>query len=184
MELKIDKNEIVSQVLSFLKQRVKNIFLEDGIRYDIIDAVLDVDSDGDVVDIKHRIKAIKELYDQPVFRKILNSSNRVLNLSKDYEETEINKSLLKEKAELNLYHKYESIYPQTKEFIANKEYKKVFKLLGDLCEPVDEFFDQVLVMDKDNNIRKNRIALIKKIGILFNQVADLSKIVSTKERRE
>jgi glycyl-tRNA synthetase beta chain len=184
VELKIDENEIVSQILSFLKQRVKNIFLEDGIRYDIIDAVLDVDSDGDVVDIKHRIKAIKELYNQPIFRKILNSSNRVLNLSKNNEETEIDKSLLKEKAELNLHHNYESIYPRTKEFICKKEYKKVFKLLGDLCEPVDEFFDQVLVMDKDNNIRKNRIALIKKIGILFNQVADLSKIVSTKERRE
>lgn len=184
VELKIDENEIVSQILSFLKQRLKNIFLEDGIRYDVIDAVLAVDSNGDVVDIKNRIKAIEELYNQPIFRKILSSSNRVLNLSKNNEENEIDQSLLKEKAELNLYHKYEIVFPQIKEFIFNKEYKKVFKLLGDLCEPVDEFFDQVLVMDKDNNIRKNRIALIKKIGILFNQVADLSKIVSTKERRE
>ena len=184
VELKIDENEIVSQILSFLKQRVKNIFLEDGVRYDVIDAVLAVDNVGDVVDIKHRIKTIEELYNQPIFRKILNSSNRVLNLSKNNEETEIDKSLLKEKAELNLYHNYESIYPRIKEFICKKEYKKVFKLLGDLCEPVDEFFDQVLVMDKDRDTRKNRIALIKKIGILFNQVADLSKIVSTKERRE
>lgn len=184
VELKIDENKIVSQILSFLKQRVKNIFLEDGIRYDIIDAVLAVDRDGDAVDIKNRINAIEELYNQPIFRKILSSSNRVLNLSKNNEENEIDQSLLKEKAELNLYHKYEIVYPQIKEFIFRKEYKKVFKLLGDLCEPVDEFFDQVLVMDKDNNIRKNRIALIKKMGILFNQVADLSKIVSTKERRE
>lgn len=184
VELKIDENKIVSQILSFLKQRLKNIFLEDRIRYDIIDAVLAVDSDGDAVDIKNRIKAIEELYNQPIFRKILSSSNRVLNLSKNNEENEIDQSLLKEKAELNLYHSYEIIYPQINEFIFNKEYKKVFKLLGDLCEPVDEFFNQVLVMDKDNNIRKNRIALIKKIGILFNQVADLSKIVSTKERRE
>jgi glycyl-tRNA synthetase beta chain len=184
VKLKIDENQIVSQILSFFKQRLKNIFLEDGIRYDIIDAVLAVDSDGDAVDIKNRIKAIEELYNQSIFRKILSSSNRVLNLSKNNEENEIDQSLLKEKAELNLYHNYESIYPQIKEFIFRKEYKKVFKLLGDLCEPVDEFFDQVLVMDKDNNIRKNRIALIKKIGILFNQVADLSKIVSIKERRE
>lgn len=184
VELKIDENKIVSQILSFLKQRLKNIFLEDRIRYDIIDAVLAVDSDGDAVDIKNRIKAIEELYNQPIFRKILSSSNRVLNLSKNNEENEIDQSLLIEKAELNLYNNYKNIYPRTREFIFNKEYKKVFKLLGDLCEPVDEFFDQVLVMDKDNNIRKNRIALIKKIGILFNQVADLSKIVSTKERSE
>ena len=184
VELKIDENEIVSQILYFLKQRVKNIFLEDGIRYDVIDAVLAVDSDGDVVDIKHRIKAIEELYNQPIFVKILNSSSRVLNLSKNSEETEIDRSLLKEKAELRLYHNYENNYPRIKEFISNKEYKKVFNLLGDLCEPVGEFFDQVLVMDKDEEIRKNRISLIKKIGILFNQVADLSKIVSVKEGRE
>ena len=184
VELKIDENEIVSQILNFLKQRVKNIFLEEGIRHDVIDAVLAVDSDGDVVDIKNRIKVIEELYNQPIFGKILNSSSRVLNLSKNSEENEIVRSLLKEKAELSLYHNYESIYPRTKEFIYNKEYKKVFKLLGDLCEPVDEFFDQVLVMDQDKEIRKNRIALIKKIGILFNQVADLSKIVSIKEGRE
>ncbi len=184
LELQIDENKIVSQILNFFKQRVKNIFLEEGIRYDIIDAVLAVDSDGDVVDVKRRIKAIEELYNQPIFRKILNSSSRVLNLSKNIEEAEINKLLLKEKAELKLYHNYESIYPQVKEFICNKDYKKAFKLLGNLCEPVDEFFDQVLVMDKDKHIRKNRIALIKKIGILFNQVADLSKIVSIKEGRK
>jgi glycyl-tRNA synthetase beta chain len=184
LKLNIDENEIVSQILNFYIQRVKNIFLEEGIRYDVIDAVLAVDSDYDVVDIKHRIKTIEELYDQPFFRKILNSSSRVLNLSKNNEETDIDRSLLREKAELSLYQDYESIYSRTRESICIKEYKKIFKLLEDLCEPVDVFFDQVLVMDKDKDIRKNRIALIRKIGILFNQVADLSKIVSMKEGRE
>ena len=183
-ELKIDENEIVSQILNFIKQRVKNIFLEDGISYDVIDAVLAADNNGDIVDIKHRIEAIEEFYHQPIFGKIITSSSRVLNLSKNSEKTEINKLLLREKAELNLYHNYEDIYPRIKKFICNKEYKKTLKLLGDLCEPVDEFFDQVLVMDKDKDIRKNRVALIKKIGILFNQVADLSKIVSVKEGRK
>ena len=183
-ELKIDENEIVSQVLNFIKQRVKNIFLEDGISYDVIDAVLATDNNGDIVDIKHRVEAIEEFYHQPIFGKIITSSSRVLNLSKNSEKTEINKLLLREKAELNLYHNYEDIYPRIKKFICNKEYKKTLKLLGDLCEPVDEFFDQVLVMDKDKDIRKNRVALIKKIGILFNQVADLSKIVSVKEGRK
>ena len=183
-ELKIDKNEIVSQILNFIKQRVKNIFLEDGISYDVIDAVLAADNNGDIVDIKHRIEAIEEFYNQPIFGKIITSSSRVLNLSKNSEKAEINKLLLREKAELNLYHNYEEIYPRIKKFICNKEYKKALKLLGDLCEPVDEFFDQVLVMDKDKDIRKNRVALIKKIGILFNQVADLSKIVSVKEGRK
>jgi len=183
-ELKIDENEIVSQILLFFKQRIKNIFLEDGVPYDIIDAVLAIENSGDVVDIKHRIKSIEEFYNLPIFGKILISSSRVLNLSKNSEEAEINKFLLKEKAELNLFHHYEDIYPRIKKLICNNEYREALNLLGDLCEPVDEFFDQVLVMDKNNDIRINRVALIKKIGILFNQVADLSRIVSVKERRE
>ncbi|MEA1940489.1 MAG: glycine--tRNA ligase subunit beta [Candidatus Caldatribacteriota bacterium] len=181
LKSKVDENEIMSQLLYFFKQRVKNIFLEGGIRYDIIDAVLAVESEGDVVDIKNRIKSIEEFYNKPVFRKILGSSNRVLNLSKKSEETKIDKSLLKEEAEINLYHNYEDIYQRTKEYIFSKDYEKAFKLLGDLCEPVDIFFDQVLVMHKDKEIRKNRIALIKKVGILFNKIADLSKIALAKE---
>ncbi|MBC8389970.1 MAG: glycine--tRNA ligase subunit beta [Actinobacteria bacterium] len=101
-ELKIDENEIVSQILNFIKQRVKNIFLEDGISYDVIDAVLAADNNGDIVDIKHRIEAIEEFYNQPIFGKIITSSSRVLNLSKNSEKAEINKLLLREKAELNL----------------------------------------------------------------------------------
>jgi len=181
LEFKIGENEIISQILSFLKQRLRNLFLEDGIRYDVIDAVLAVDSNGNLVDIKYRIKVIEELYNQPIFRNIFNSSNRVLNLSKNSKEIDIKKSLLKENAELNLYYNYKNIYPQVKEYISNKEYKKAFKLLEGLCEPVDEFFDQVLVMDKNVEIRKNRIALIKKVNILFNQMADLSKINLAKE---
>lgn len=181
LEFKKDGNETVSKILSFFKQRIKNVFLEDGIHYDVIDAVLAVDSSGNLVDIKHRIKIINELYDQPIFRRILNSSNRVLNLSKNSKEIDIKESLLKEKAEINLYYNYKNIYLRVKEYISNKEYEKVFKLLENLCEPVDEFFDQVLVMEKNAEIRKNRIALIKKINILFNQIADLSKIALTKE---
>lgn len=184
VELKIDLNEIISQILNFFQQRLKKFFLEQEIRYDVIDAVLAVDGDGDVFVIKKRIETIKDLYDQPIFKKILVSSSRVLNLSKNNQETEIDPLLFKEKAELNLYHDYKGIYSRAEKLIYNQEYKELFKLLGDLCEPIDEFFDQVLVMDQDRDVRKNRVALIKKVGMLFNQVADLSKIVSIKEGRE
>ncbi len=117
-------------------------------------------------------------------KKYLTRSNRVLNLSKNDKEIEVDKSLLKEKAEYNLYYNYENIVPRVKEYIFNKDYKRVFELLEDLCKPVEEFFEKVLVMTKEANIRRNRIAIIKKISILFNQVADLSKIVSTKEKGE
>ena len=172
-----EEGEIIAQIFSFLKQRVKNIFLEEGIRYDIINAVLKVENNGDLVDIKNRIKAIEEFYNEPSFRKVINSSNRVSNLSKNSPEIDLKESLLKEKAEFNLYQQYNGIHPRIKKYVDQRKYKKVLKLLESLGEPIDEFFDQVLVMDKDPEIRNNRIALLKKIGALFNQVADLSEIV-------
>jgi len=181
LELTKGEGETLSQTLSFFKQRIKNVFLEDGVHYDVIDAVLAIENNGDLVDIKHKIKAIEEFYNQPIFRRILNSSNRVLNLSKNSKEIDIKESLLKETAEFNLYYNYNNIYPRVREYISNGEYRKALKLLESLCGPVDEFFDKVLVMDKNADIRKNRIALIKKVSILFNQIADLSKIVLIKE---
>jgi glycyl-tRNA synthetase beta chain len=184
LKLKKEESSIIFEILNFIQDRMKNILLENGIRYDIINAVLAVNVEGNLVDIKRRIEVIDEIYNKTIFKKIVTSSNRVLNLSKNSKEIEIKESLLKEVEEKNLYQHYQAIYSRVIECISNEKYKNVFKILESLCNPIDELFDRVLVMDKDKEIRKNRVALIKKVNILFNQVADLSKIVSTKEREE
>ncbi|MCK5768485.1 MAG: hypothetical protein KAH35_08965, partial [Candidatus Atribacteria bacterium] len=70
---------------------------------------------------------------------------------------------------------------EIKQCIELKEYNKGFKLLEKLCIFVDEFFEQVLVMDKNEEIRRNRVGLIKKLSNLFNKTAVLSKISLKKE---
>ncbi len=97
VEIKKEDEEIVSQVLFFLQQRLKNILLEKGNYYDVINAVLAAEKNDDFNDIQLRIQVIQKLYNTDMFKKIINSSSRVMNLSKGSEETEIDELLLKKK---------------------------------------------------------------------------------------
>ena len=182
VEIKKEDEEIVSQVLFFLQQRLKNILLEKGNYYDVINAVLAAEKNDDFNDIQLRIQVIQKLYNTDMFKKIINSSSRVMNLSKGSEETEIDELLLKKKEEISLWEHYKKYKVEVKQCIELKEYNKVFKLLEKLCIFVDEFFEQVLVMDKNEEIRRNRLGLIKKLSILFNHTAVLSKISIKKEK--
>ncbi|MEA2021952.1 MAG: glycine--tRNA ligase subunit beta [Candidatus Caldatribacteriota bacterium] len=183
VEIKKEDEKIVSQILFFLQQRLKNLLLEKGMYYDVINAVLAAEINGDFNDIQLRIQVIQELYNTVIFKKIIKSSSRVMNLSKGSEETEIDELLLKKKEEISLWEHYKKYKVEIKKCIENKEYNKVFKLLEKLCIFIDEFFEQVLVMDNDKDIRKNRVGLIKKLSILFNHTAILSKISLIKEEQ-
>lgn len=179
--IKKEDEKIVSQILFFLQQRLKNLLLEKGMYYDVINAVLAAEINGDFNDIQLRIQVIQKLYNTVLLKKIIKSSSRVMNLSKGSEEIEIDELLLKKKEEISLWEHYKKYKVEIKQCMEIKEYNKVFKLLEKLCIFIDEFFEQVLVMDNDKEIRKNRIGLIKKLSTLFNCTAILSKISLTKE---
>ena len=75
--------------------------------YDVIDAVMEVEEKYDINDIQLRISTIQELYHSDLFSKIINSSNRVINLSKNSKEIEIDVSLFKKQEEIILWKEYE-----------------------------------------------------------------------------
>ena len=180
-KIRKEDEEIVSQILFFLQQRLKNILLEKEMYYDVIDAVLEAETNEDFNDIQLKIQVIQKIYNTLMFKRIINSSSRVMNLSKESEEVEIDESLLKKKEEKILWNHYKKYKGEIEQYITVKEYNKVYQVLEKLCVSVDEFFEQVLVMDKNIDIRKNRVGLIKKLSNLFNQTAVLSKISLKKE---
>ncbi|MGH9389386.1 MAG: DALR anticodon-binding domain-containing protein, partial [Vicinamibacteria bacterium] len=64
------------------------------------------------------------------------------------------------------------------ELIAKGRYRDALQELSTLREPVDRFFDEVLVMAEDQKLRENRLALLKRLQSLFSRVADLSQLVA------
>jgi len=184
IDLKDREETVVDQIIIFLQQRLKNVLLEKGIFYDVIDAVLSAEKECDIHDIQSRIHAIQDLYHSEMFGNIINSAIRLMNISKGNHEIEINESLLKEEDEIHLYHQYIKHINQFKDTIQNGNYHESYEILGELCPYIHDFFDQVLVMDKDELVRKNRVGLIKKLSNLFNHVAILSKISQKKDDKK
>ena len=88
--------------------------------------------------------------------------------------------LLLEPAEKELYKKFLSIRDPVEKCIGNKQFSQALEKIVDIKTAVDDFFDNVMVMVKDNEVKKNRLRLLRQISGLFSQLADFSKIVLKK----
>ena len=103
---------------------------------------------------------------------------RVVNISRDHPLREVDPSLFREDAEVRLHGAFLKVSGQLEGLIEARDYRQALVALTQLKEPVDRFFDSVLVMDKDQKIRENRLALLGRIADLFSHIADFSKIVT------
>lgn len=175
--LAFDYNKTKKEVLDFFKGRLRSMFLDSGIRYDIIDAVLNSNTD-DIYDIKIRIDKLDEWLKDKNADGILNSFNRISTLAEKTETNDVKRDLL-EKEELQLYDDYNAIEEKFITSIDKKEYNKALDTLASLTESIDHYFDNVMVMVEDEELKQNRLALLRKIYDRMLMVCDLSKIVNS-----
>jgi glycyl-tRNA synthetase beta chain len=85
--------------------------------------------------------------------------------------------LIKLDAEQKLYQAFNAIKVVAGELVAKKDFNGALDALKKLSAPIDLFFDSVMVMDENLEIRNNRLALLKSIDNFFAEIADFSKIV-------
>jgi glycyl-tRNA synthetase beta chain len=162
--------------MNFFLGRIKNMFSDLKIRYDIIEAVLSTDTD-DIYDMKIRANKLNEWLNKEDLQGILAAFNRVSTLAQDYNSTEVKRDLLTED-EIELYDSYNNIESKAIGFIEKKEYDKALDLLTTLNKPINDYFEKVMVMVEDEKLKNNRLALLRKIYNTMMMVGDLSKIVS------
>ncbi|MEK6679371.1 MAG: glycine--tRNA ligase subunit beta [Nitrospirota bacterium] len=166
--------------LDFVRQRMDNLLTSEGYRYDIVDAVLTEKFD-DPYDCFLRIQALNKLKDEPYFEPLMISFKRVINIvPKDFKGA-VDEKALKEPAEKELFKAYKALKDDVSPLIKAYKYEDALKKISGLKKEVDAFFDKVLVMDKDEGVKGNRLSLLKEIGLLFNIIADFSKIVTEKK---
>ena len=101
-----------------------------------------------------------------------------MNIIKGNSETEVTVELLQEDAERNLYEVFEKVKDESKPLLQAKEYGKALDIILRMKEPVDVFFDEVMVMTEEADLKKNRLNLLTAISGLFLQVGDFSKMQS------
>jgi glycyl-tRNA synthetase beta chain len=165
--------ETVAAVINFIKGRFANDCISRGLEADAVDAAITVNFD-DVNDCLQRIHAILKVRKEPALKVLAASYKRVKNIIKDNHETLVDISLFEHQTEKSLYALFLEVREEMGKCIAGKEYAKALEIMLKMKEPVDAFFDGVMVMAEDAAIRQNRLNLLTVLGNLILQVGDIS----------
>ena len=170
------QTKLQNDVADFMKLRLKNVLADAGIRYDVVDAVfVTVD---DIYGVFLRAQAVNEAVKQDM-EKTIQAFVRTGNIARKAEDVQaaVETGLLAEQVEKDLYKAYEDADSKVEKEVAAQDYAGAIATLSQLAAPIDAFFDGVMVMDKDEKIKNNRLGLLKLVDNLICQVADFSKIV-------
>lgn len=173
----IDKQaKITMDIVEFFRLRLKNILAEEAVRYDIVEAVISVGAD-DLYATYLKAKVVANEIEKVGLAEAIQAFIRVSNLAKKADRVEIEVALFKVKEEENLYKAYVSAESAVSSLVDGQDYAGAIDAMMDLVEPINDFFAQVMVMDKEEAIKTNRLALLNAITLMVHQVADFSKII-------
>ncbi|HZK18034.1 MAG TPA: glycine--tRNA ligase subunit beta, partial [Clostridia bacterium] len=168
--------EISSEIGLFFKQRLKGIFSEKNFSYDLIDAILATDT-NDMTSAMQRLLALSDFKENEAFESVLTAFHRAYNLSRDVGLSPVDPSLFADPSEKVLHREFLDIKREFVEALDEEDYQAALVQFTRFRKPIDDFFDSVMVMDKDINIRGNRLSLLKNISVMISKIADMSKIV-------
>ncbi len=180
----VGEAEFKESVSAFFRERLE-FYLKDvrGYAYDVVKAVLSADA-NDVVDSLARAEAVKQVMHLPEFLAIGAACKRMRNILRQAEEKGITPAAKFEplpdsaSEEKNLAAFIETTGPKVNLHREKKEYGDALLLLAAAREPVDAFFDKVMVMVENEKVRANRLALLRTLLKEFSTIADFSEIVT------
>jgi glycyl-tRNA synthetase beta chain len=177
----LDNKATPVQVLNFIQERLRAYCLEQGIAADIFAAVAAIGI-NDPLDALRRIKAVQAFKKLAEAEALSIANKRVSNILAKYDEsisaTRIDATRFEHDAERALAAALTGKTTAIAKLAADAQYDQVLLQLADLRKPVDDFFDQVMVMADDKAQRENRILLLSQLRSLFLQVADIALLQS------
>ncbi|SMH41188.1 glycine--tRNA ligase subunit beta [Mesorhizobium australicum] len=169
------------RLLSFFHDRLKVYLRDKGARHDLIDAVITPAAD-DLLAIVRRVEALGELLATDAGKNLLAGTKRAANILAAEEKKgtaiadAVNLALFRHPSETVLFDAVNHAEKSAAEAIERQDFSAAMRSLAALREPVDSFFEDVLVNDEDQAVRANRLALLARIRSVTGQVADFSKI--------
>ncbi len=169
--------EIKAAVLEFFKVRLKNLMVGQGVSSDAAEAVLSLYDEEPVAALRRGL-ALEELKSRDGFKELAQVFKRVVNIIKKFGQRDEfeNWARLNKEAEKKLLAKVEQLEGRSANLLAAGDFSALIEEIVALREPVDKFFDDVLVDDPDPEIKEARIALLSRVGRLFELIADFSRI--------
>jgi glycyl-tRNA synthetase beta chain len=172
------QNQVHAQLLDFIYARLRAMYLEQGIDASVITAVLER-KPSQLIDIESRIKAVSHFRTLEQAQALAAANKRVSNIlakNPDFVKPEVDNSLLKEAEEQALANAITAMAEKVAPLLAKADYQQALIELAGLREVVDQFFDNVMVMSEDDQLKINRLSLLNSLRQLFLEIADISVI--------
>lgn len=171
--------EVKTKVLEFFAARLTGILADQGVAADVSEAVIAAGQD-DLTALKARALALNAMKQADEFKALAGGLKRVFNIlrkeAKSLPNTEVNPALLQNPAEKELYQQFISLREAAMKSFAGGQYLEFLQNLSALKQPIDSFFNDVMVMVDDEALRNNRLALLREIGALFGQMAQFNHL--------
>jgi glycyl-tRNA synthetase beta chain len=170
--------DTAAKILSFIEGRMASILTEEGLAKDTVAAVLGIPVES-VPAVWQRAAALQQLKDKPDFEPIAVSFKRVVNIirrAEGFTAGEVREDLFVHSSEAGLLAAYRSVHGLVQDDLRRGLYAEALGRVATLRQPVDAFFDDVMVMVEEAEVRQNRLSLLALVASLFDTFADFSKL--------
>ena len=174
-----DSSKVYGQIMDFFKDRIYNTYLERSYRYDIIESAMKSGFDN-ISDLLCRLDVITKLSKAPIWQNLVAVVERTFNIGKNCEnDGNVNEDLLEEEEERELWAVYKKEEKNLLKYVDTKRYEELSLAYNEVfAKPVHDFFEKVFVNVEDEQIKNNRLLLVKKVNELYvENIANLAFIV-------
>jgi len=174
--LDLTEEETVNSVMEFILLRLRGVLQDEGISYDVLDAVMNL-STSQLLLISERARALTDIKEQPYFEDLMVAFNRPFNLSRKGGDVQVRPELFEDQAERDLFEMTERLTQELAGYLSQRKYSGYCEKLAAMRPLLDTFFARIMVMVEDDQVKENRLALLKQVVRLFQDFADFSKLV-------
>ena len=176
---KLDVNNVEQEVFDYIIERLRGYFIDQGIAPDTFEAVRSV-SPTRLIDFAKRIHAVQQFRNLAEAESLAAGNKRIRNILKKAtsDNLSVETSLFSESAEKTLFEQSSQLLATINEYFQERQYSEALTELATLRPAIDDFFDDVMVMDDDEKIRNNRIALLASVDEMFSMIANISLLQS------
>jgi glycyl-tRNA synthetase beta chain len=172
--LKMEKDELFQNIIAFFKLRIKYILQEQGIRYDLIDAVIG-NQVGIVASLLRKAKVLEAHKLEEGFKEGMEALSRVLNISsKATSISAVQPALFENEFEAKLYKDFLSV---KEKIVDNTDEEDFFQLLFSLKDSISDYFEHTMVMEKNIALKDNRLNQMVELAHLIRNFANVNEIV-------
>lgn len=170
--LPFDYDATMNKIIDFIKERLKNMLIDNGYRYDIVNSVINGD-ETNILNIYQKVTALDQFIKED--EESLSYFTRIINLTKDSSDEQINEDLLETDLEREFYQEVINLPENPLNYM--EDYKNELKLIGKTSEIGNKYLDNTMINVENQELKSTRLALLNTLAKRIKRVFYIKEIV-------